>query len=50
MTEKKKVKIQNNKYSVLKNNAHSFFVLYFERSNIHGFSYFGMQYLLLMEK
>lgn len=31
-------------------NAYSFFVVYFERANIHGFSYFGMRYLTFIEK
>lgn len=38
------------KNSNFRKNAHSFFVLYFERANIHGFSYFGLQYLQIVEK
>lgn len=34
----------------LLNGIHNFFILYFERSNIHGFSYFSLRYLQIFEK
>lgn len=39
-----------NKRSHFLRNVHSFLVLFFERVNIHGFSYFGLQYLQILEK
>lgn len=34
----------------LLNGIHNFFIVYFERSNIHGFSYFSLRYLQIIEK
>lgn len=44
------IQYQPKKRSDFLRNAHSFFVLYFEHAKIHGFSYVGLQHLLLIEK
>lgn len=46
----KRQQAKKSKYPHWKKSVHSFLVLYFERANIHGFSYFGLQYLQRVEK